>query len=271
LTQVGEHTLPLLHRRGELVESMRAHLAFEDDGAWAEALFVSFIADARGKTQGAFIEQIQGILERLSVEHRDLALAYQIVDVFRRCGLPALTALPGMLLRAEKTLHGAGALIADALRSDSERHGISLHDSSQVLGAIAQELTLRVGLESVLATLERHLPRLGIPSAGLALFRRPELAEQSWSDLEWLWTYGAERAQWWKHQRLGRTQAGQPFFAVAVPLAFDGKLLGLASFEVGPSDGVVFETLRALLSSALAHASRSMRPTSRPSALRAIG
>jgi sigma-B regulation protein RsbU (phosphoserine phosphatase) len=266
----GDHELPLLHRRVELISSMRQVLPLSPDSEWAEDLFLAFVSDARGKTHGAVVEQMQRLLELLAQDNHDLALAHRVVDVLRRGAMPSLAALPGMLLRAETALYGAGLVIANAIRSDSERHGFSLHDAAQVLGSIAHELTLRVGIENVVATLERHLPGLGIASAGLATFRTWDAVEPSWADLEWLWAFGAENAHWWRPQRAGAAvRNAQPFFALAVPLAFDGRLLGLASFEVGRGNGVLFESLRALLSSAVAHASRLTRPTARPSPQRA--
>ena len=100
----GEHELPLLHRRAELISGMRQALPLYSAGEWAEDLFLSFVSDARGKTHGAVVEQMQSVLELLSAENRDLAHAHRVVDVLRRGAMPSLAALPGMLLRAETAL-----------------------------------------------------------------------------------------------------------------------------------------------------------------------
>ncbi len=253
----SDQETPLLRRRAQLVDAMRRTANIGENEEWAEDLFVSFVADVRGKTQIGFASQIERLLELLAREGQDPSVAQQVVDVLRSGALPALTELPGMLLRAESALYGAGLSIASALRSDGQQFGLSFHASSHVLGCIAQELTMRVGIEQIGGTLDRYLPQLGIPSAGLSVFRHKSSALiADWSDLEWIWTYGGNEAHWWKQQsRPGRSLSmARSHTSIVVPLTFENRILGVASFEVGPIDGVVFETLRALLSSALAHA-----------------
>jgi len=239
------------------VASMRGLVTVTEQDDWSEDLFVSFVADVRGKSHGAFPRQVDRLLELLARDGHDPALAQSVVEILRRAALPALAELPGMLLRAEAALHSAGISIANALRSDGQQYGLSFHDASQVLGCIAQELTMRVGVEQIGATLTRYLPRLGIPSAGLALFRRQRPGTVDWTELEWRWTYGSDASHWWtQNSRSGLAAlAAAPVASIVVPLTFENRLFGVASFEVGPLDGVVFETIRALVSSALAHAS----------------
>lgn len=246
----GEPELPLLRRRSELVSAMRQAAPFASDERWAEEMFSSFVGDVRGKTQAAFAAQTERLLELALREGGDATQVQRVVDVLRSGALPSLTELPGMMLRAEAALYGAGLAIASALREGGQRHGLSFHDATQVLGCMAHELTLRVGVDQIGSSLERYLPRLGVPSAGLGT-----LAPDAGIDtLSWVWSFGDEAAHWWR----GAGSGGRaPSASVVMPLAFEDQLLGVVSLEVGAVHGTLLEMTRAILSSALAHAARA--------------
>ncbi|HVJ21370.1 MAG TPA: substrate-binding domain-containing protein [Polyangiaceae bacterium] len=244
----GEQELPLLRRRSELVAAMRQAAPFADDARWADAMFSSFVSDVRGKTHAAFAAQTEQLLELGAREGGDATHVQRVVDVLRSGALPSLTELPGMMLRAEAALYSAGVAIAGALHAGGQRHGLSVQDAAQVLSNMAHELTLRVGVDQIGSSLERYLPRLGIERGGLATLPRGAPL----SELHWVWCWGGDDVHWWNSARRS-PQRPSPTASVVMPLAFEDELLGVASFEVGPLHGVVLETLRALLSSALAH------------------
>jgi DNA-binding LacI/PurR family transcriptional regulator len=247
----GDQELPLLRRRAELVAAMRQAASCTAEGRWADELFTSFVGDVRGKTHAAFAAQTERLLDFVLRDGGDPAQVQRVVDVLRSGALPALTELPGMMLRAEAALYAAGVAIASALRDGGQHQGQSFYDTSQVLLAIAHELVLRAGIDQIGSSLERYLPRLGVDSGGLATLH----PEHGLTQLDWCWTWGNPRAFWWTTG--ARATAGAaPSASIVMPLTFEDELLGVASFEVGTLHGVVLEMLRALLSSALAHALR---------------
>jgi hypothetical protein len=242
----GELESPLLRRRGELAAAMREAAPFAKEAGWAEEMFAKFVSDVRGKTRAAFAAQTEHLLEIAARTGGDPTEVQRVVDVLRTGALPSLIELPGMMLRAEAALYGAGLAIAGALHAGGQRHGLSVQDAAQALSAMAQELTLRVGVDQMASSLERYLPRLGIVRGGLATVARGAPLDE----LAWIWHFGDEDVHWWKSKQ----RSAKPAASVVMPLVFEDELLGIASFEVGPVHGVVLETLRALLSSALAHA-----------------
>ncbi len=256
----GEPELPLLRRRSELVTAMRQAAPSAEETRWAEEMFSKFVSDVRGKTRAAFAAQTEHLLEVTARAGGDPTEVQRVVDVLRSGALPSLTELPGMMLRAEAALYTAGLCIAGALHAGGQRHGLSLQDAAQAISAMAHELTLRVGVDQMQSSLERYLPRLGIERGGLATVARGA----SLGELVWVWRFGDEAVHWWKsEQRSSKSSASlaggerpqtRPSASVVMPLVFEDEFLGVASFEVGPVHGVVLETLRALLSSALAHA-----------------
>jgi hypothetical protein len=211
-------------------------------------MFSSFVSDVRGKSHALFASTTERLLALAEREGCDATQVQRVVDVLRGGALPSLTELPGMMLRAEAALYAAGLAIAGARRAGGERHGLSVLDATQALGAIAHELTLRVGVDQVASSLERYLPRLGVHGAGLAILPRGAELHR----LEWVWTWGAGRVHWWRAGPGSRESS--PRASVVMPLCFEDELLGVASFEVGLLHGVALETLRPLLGSALAHA-----------------
>jgi sigma-B regulation protein RsbU (phosphoserine phosphatase) len=144
-----------------------------------------------------------------------------------------------------------------------ERHQaqrvLSMRRELQVLRRIGEGLLTTLDVEHVMELVARELENLGLESCHVALFDKGRFSDSAEVVLSWRREGGSIDLS---PRRIptamlvpGTTRiADRPSNLIVEPLYFEREQLGFAVFEMGPSDGTVYETLREQTSSALKRA-----------------
>jgi sigma-B regulation protein RsbU (phosphoserine phosphatase) len=129
----------------------------------------------------------------------------------------------------------------------------------QVLRRVGEGLLTTLDTEHIMALIARELPNLGLESCYMVLFDREGMSDSAELVLAWSADRpGAELLP----RRIPTAQlipgsiriAERPGNLIVEPLYFEQEQLGFAVFEMGPTDGTVYETLREQASSAIKRA-----------------
>jgi phosphoserine phosphatase RsbU/P len=178
-----------------------------------------------------------------------------VITTLRSYALPALARNCTALLKAEEMWHEARVIIGGAAERTQAKKRLQAETWARTLRKSGEALFTSLDVASVMNTVQEQLPRLNINSAYLSTFDG-----------------GLERARLMlAYDVAGRgveRHRGEGFAAnqlvpedvladdvrqtfIVEPLFFESEQLGFVLFEMGPSDGVVYETLRDQIGSAL--------------------
>ncbi|MBN1888116.1 MAG: substrate-binding domain-containing protein, partial [Thermoflexales bacterium] len=243
------------------------------DPAWAERLLEAFVAEAPGAMhlQGAlhlesdFLSALSDDLRRVAMAGGDVTAWYGVIAALH--GWPAPDGRGGAcrdgesLSRARGLWHQAQVRIGEMAQRSQVYHALQADQRAQLLRDVGQALISTFDVDGLMEVLASGLPQLGIPAAYLALYEDPA-APDGWARLSlaynragrvelgpggrrFLATHLAPEGMW------PPDGIGGAWSCVAQPLFFREDQLGFVLFEVGPSDGNVYEVLRREISSAL--------------------
>jgi PAS domain S-box-containing protein len=224
---------------------------------WAERLLDAFVAELKGESAAVFIPTLNEVLRQVTAEDSDAASWQGVISVLRRHLLPLL-ADTALVSRAENLWQQARVLVGETVQRVQAYQRLRAEQLSSILGEISEMLMTTFDLAELMDLIARELPRLGIPSCYVSLYEDPK-APTAGARLI-LGYDGTERVQ--------LEASGQPFlsyqlipddlwprerrYTMAVEaLYFRENQLGFALFEMGPREGVVYETLRGQISNAL--------------------
>ena len=227
---------------------------------WIEPIWEAFVAEMKQNSRGRLTSTLEDVLDRAMREDSDLLLWHGAVSTLRWRVLPNLPAVQHS--RVEALFAQARIVISEAVqRSHAYRQWQSERQADN-LRETARMLLTTFDIPELTTALETCLPRLGIPSAYLALY---EEGGDSLEHARLVMAYadGAKIALEPQGRRFPVKQLVPPdllppyrrYSLVVEPLFFQNKAIGYAVFEIGPRDGEVYELLRSNLSSALQGAS----------------
>lgn len=255
-----EQEPPLIQKRPELCLQMMAaapHLLSEEH---ANQLLDGFFAGLMNRSVTAFVESWDAVLR--SALGRDLdPRPYQAVTTaLRRGAVPPLIQFPGMLLRAETMLHEARVLLAHVVHQRATQLQLKERRLLGKLCEVAQSLIVAEDDFQLGSLLVPHLRELGIPGCCLAVYD-PRHAAGARNRVRVVLQYRENRSaatdashRFCYESELvsGRFLSFEPgSAAIALPLFFGDRKLGLVVFDVGTPDGTVYEAVRAQISAAL--------------------
>ena len=149
-------------------------------------------------------------------------------------------------------------LIGEAARRAQGHRALRAEQRSQMVHKVETALLNTYDIAELAELLIRSLPHLGIPSAYLSLYEH-QRSPSEWSRLILAYDERRQAAFDAEGQRFRSRQlapermlpAGRQYSFVAEPLYFREQHLGFVLFEIGPREGVAFETLREGISNAL--------------------
>lgn len=262
--RVEKDPTALIDRRGRMVQTLLDLAPALGPSAWAEQLVDDLLAELRGKREAAFIARFEQLLERLQATNGD-HLPQQLLSALHREIVGALSSLPTLLLKGESLLDEARILAARRVEAAEVRRRLDFEEAGRALRDLAQALDARTP-EPGWKALAVALRRLGIGTCAIATVRplrpAPETLKGQLLEPEFVLDGSVlrdeERAAFAAHQLIPATlrNVDRCWTYVVTPLVSDGAALGLATFELGPANGMTYTSLAALISAALTDRSR---------------
>jgi DNA-binding LacI/PurR family transcriptional regulator/serine phosphatase RsbU (regulator of sigma subunit) len=245
----------LAAHRGAAVQALATAVSAEHAriaADWAEPLFEAFLTDVRDGAGERFIAVIDATLRRVVAAGGSIRPWHAVVSVLSNATMAAVGD-PAGTYRADEILHRARVLIGDLRERVQAQHRIRRERWIRTLHETSEALMTAFGAEALVQAVAKQLPRLQIPACALAAYDGDGTMARD------LFLYDDDRAIASGHE--GSFDAAELAPAswfearartlVAQPLAFHGEQLGFALFEVGPREGIVYEGLRELVSSAM--------------------
>ncbi len=221
-------------------------------------LLDDFVAGIRGDETGAFVRHLEAIAE----ESEELPALAEWLTELRGVTVPLLEG--EMLRQAEELFHRAGAVLQKAAGRQQRRFVLESLHREAALRDVQGSLFTKLSVGSLMDELASSLPKIGIHGFALSLYEDPLP-----------YAYPDEAPQFSRMvlgMKAGRrfnlppgglryaTRAvvpqqmlpsTEPFNLVAEALYFQDRQLGFALFEVGPQDGVIYASLRKVVSNNL--------------------
>jgi DNA-binding LacI/PurR family transcriptional regulator len=236
---------------------------------WAGGVFDAFVAAlAAGGRDGspAFLSSLEKALRQAKAAGRDLAAWPEALAALRRHLFPFLDG--DELSRAQGLWQQAYVLLEETTRREQASRAYRAEQLSQTLRETETALLTVFSVGGLTDILARDLPRLGIPGCYLALYEDAPAGGSPHPAGEWsrlalacgeAGPKGPGRAQLEAGGARFRSRRLVPdgmlpdrrYAFVVEPLHFRERPLGFAAFEIGPTDGALYENLRRTIGSAL--------------------
>jgi phosphoserine phosphatase RsbU/P len=272
---LSEHGDALRVQMAQAVHGAAAALA----AGWDRQLLEAFEAELRGAGAGLFSTTLEGLLAAVTKAGDDVAAWQGLVSALRKLLLPALASEPVRWVQAEDLWHEARIMIGDLAERAQAQHRLHGERLARTLTESGATLLATQEVPHLLRAVADQLPRLGIAGAWLALFeqgpamdsgrqsatRARDTAEPPPASARLALAYDEATPG----QAAVPVLADAPVFAteelmpaacrpagrrlaVAVePLFFNARALGFLVLELGPREGIVYESLAEQVSSAL--------------------
>jgi len=232
-----------------------AGIEAEKISAWVEPVVAALQEESRHNTApaGYFLTVLENVLNRAIAEQREIAVWQSAISVLRRwalAGAPLETAA-----RLEALLSQARLAVNEAAQQSWAYWKWQADRQAEKISETSRALLTSFDIRQLINVLAEQLPRLGIPSAYLALYD-PQPAD---ARLVLAYTEQGRAVLENGGRRFKRNEIVPPdllprhrrYSLVVEPLYFQEKSIGFAVFEIGPRDGSVYELLRSNLSSAV--------------------
>jgi signal transduction histidine kinase/DNA-binding LacI/PurR family transcriptional regulator/AraC-like DNA-binding protein len=247
----------LLASKGDCLLEMAAqvHINEEKIPDWIAPVCDAFLAELEPASRGTFIHTLEEVLDHAMRENTELFLWHGAISTLRRWAFSSISVEKRDWI--ESLFAQARIVVSEAIQRShsywqwrSERQDENLRETARIL------LTT-FDIPQLIDALTECLPRLGIPSAYLALFENPSASlEQARLILAYTEQgripLNSEGRLFPAHQLVPPDLLPRRRYSLVVePLFFQEKPIGYVVFELGPHEGDVYELLRGNLSSAL--------------------
>jgi phosphoserine phosphatase RsbU/P len=215
----------------------------------------AFRAELESGAEAQFLEVLEQSVNEAGETGGNVDAWQAVITILRSYALPALGKNSAAMAKAEDLWHEARVLIGGAAERTQAKKRLQAETWARTLRKSGEALFTSLDVASVMNTVHEQIPKLGIRSAYLSTFDG-----------------GQERARLMlAYDAAGRgveRHRGESFPAnqlvpddvldddlrqtfIVEPLFFESEQLGFVLFEMGPSDGVVYETLRDQIGSSL--------------------
>lgn len=225
--------------------------------AWAEPLLAAFIVDVRDAESGAFLAQLDAVLQIVLVSGGDVLGWHDVISAMRRAMLPCLPDMT-LLVRAEDLWQQARVLLGGVARRIEAYRQIREGELYRTLQAVEQNLIASFELTDLMNVTHRELPQLGIERCYLSLYVDPAVPVEGARlvlayDETGRQAVEPQRAEFVSPQLFpeGLVTEAAPYAFAVTPLFFRELQLGFAVFQGGPAAQVRYDTLQRQLSSSL--------------------
>jgi signal transduction histidine kinase/DNA-binding LacI/PurR family transcriptional regulator/AraC-like DNA-binding protein len=247
----------LAAQRGDiLTESLQVLEDSKEIVERTDGLITAFYAEMVDDAQDTFVPTLENVLRQAIADGDNVTTWHAVIAILRSKVLPYLDT--PKQLRAEDLFEQAQLLIGGAAQQAQAYKEWQTEKHSDLLRQISQALITTFDFGKLSDMLVKQLPKIGIDSYCLALYKNPE------SPLGQARMILAQTGQ--NHVRLepggrlfpasqltpeGLLPQHRRYSLVVEPLYFEQEQIGFILFEIGPRDGTVYEVLRGAISSAL--------------------
>jgi sigma-B regulation protein RsbU (phosphoserine phosphatase) len=231
----------------------------EAGSGWEGRLIDAFVTDLGGRAAGRFVAAFEEILQPVVAAGTDVGAWHSVITTMRRQLVPALLNEPDRWLDAEDLWQAARMLIGDIAERVQARQRLHVDRWARTLSETSEALLATVHVSALIEAVAEQLPRFGIESCFLSLYEgeaRP--SKQSRLALAYDVARGgsmheADVRRFPAHELVPADQwpRDRRWTFIAEPLSFEAEQFGVAIFEMGPREGIIYESLREQISSAL--------------------
>ena len=236
---------------------------------WDRQLLDAFEAELRGAGAGLFASTLDRLLGSVAAAGDDVGAWQAVVSALRRLLLPALPNEHLRWVQAEDLWHEARILIGELAERAQAQHRLHNERLANALTESGATLLATQQVAALTGAVAHQLPRLAIPSAWMALYdgaddRDGRYARAPGAGVRRRTDAGQGRGDRGRgprrrHDRCRRStllpslfaQLGRRASIVVEPLFFHERPLGCLLLEMGPREGMVYESLAEQVSSAL--------------------
>jgi len=236
---------------------------------WDRQVIDAFEAELRGAGAGLFVSTLDRLLTSVALAGDDVAAFQGLVSALRRLLLPALPSEHLRWVQAEDLWHEARILIGELAERAQAQHRLHNERLANALTESGATLLATQQVAALTGAVAHQLPRLAIPSAWMALYDDGTTTPGADAPTRLMLAYDAAPAldpTLPAGDAAPTTGAVMPavsllpsLFAkiarrasiVVEPLFFGDRPLGCLLLEMGPREGMVYESLAEQVSSAL--------------------
>ncbi len=228
-----------------------------DDPSVLDDLWEAFVHDLREDGEGGFCPTLERLIHLPFAAGIEPSCWQGVLSAHRRHVRPLLGD-SAIALRAENLWQRGRVLLAEAALNLEAQQQVLRNQLDATLQSVGESLITTFDVTGLMASVVRELPRLHIPAVYIALYE----------DNEPISGYSRLVLAYNENGRLPIEPEGLLFHTreilpaevlpkgrrhshVVFPLSFHEERLGLVVYEVGPRNGVIYETLSLQLSSAL--------------------
>jgi sigma-B regulation protein RsbU (phosphoserine phosphatase) len=252
--------------RREIARSVRGADTALPSG-WDRQLLDAFEAELRGAGAGLFTSTLDRLLGAVVAAGDDVAAWQGMISALRKLLLPALPSEPMRWVQAEDLWHEARILIADLAERAQAQHRLHTERLAHALTVSGATLLATQQVGALTDAVGRQLPNLAIPGTWMALYeespRVAGAAPTTGVTARVVLAHDIERDPGNAEPRPGTRMApaalmpsvidplGRRASVIVEPLYFHDRALGCLLLEMGPREGIVYESLAEQVSSAL--------------------
>lgn len=261
--RVNRADLLLEARRQVILDEMKRALVQADVPSfpfeperWLDALILDI---KKGENGESFLTAIDLTSRSLMEKGISVAELQNVLSALRREGCRAMAAHPVLLSQAENIWHRARVFLNDLVLQQQKQQQIRLNNQMAVVRSISGAMAVTFHMRNLMDVLTRGLKQLGIQSCYVALYegteRPPKRARLVLSYHE------GQRQKMKDGQNNVIDPIGQLLPAkfwgnnrrtlLLEALEFQREEIGYMLFEVGPSEGAIYEAVRSQLGSSV--------------------
>jgi DNA-binding LacI/PurR family transcriptional regulator/GAF domain-containing protein len=223
-----------------------------------EQLLDAFTAEVKGEAPGAFLPVLDEVLRQAAATGGDVAVWQEAISTLRRHALPYLVDDDDALLCAEILWQQARLAIGETASRTQAYRRLQTEQQTQIFHGLGQALIAASDAARLMDVLAGALPRLGIPACYVSVYEDPN-SPAGWSRLMLAYDErgrveletGGRRFPSCQLVPDGTLREDKRYTLVAEPLYFQETQLGFVLFEADPRENVIYDALRAQISSAL--------------------
>ena len=234
---------------------------------WDRQIVDAFEAELRGAGAGLFASTLDRLLTSVALAGDDVGAFQGAVSALRKLLLPALPNEHMRWVQAEDLWHEARILIGELAERAQAQHRLHNERLANALTESGATLLATQQVAALTGAIAHQLPRLAIPSAWMALYDDPAALTAD-TPARLVLKYDAEPAlakdPAAEAVRTGGDELpavnllsalfdklGRRASIIVEPLFFHERPLGCLLLEMGPREGMVYESLAEQVSSAL--------------------